>query len=129
MKRQRIMITRDAELRDAGGIAKVHVRSWQAAHAGIVPDEDLAQSFGRPARTVLGANPLKRRTRNFRFSESKSRSGMVGFWALARRRLRSNPGCRAARHLFTSGVLEHGLWQTALQSHRNSDSPKLGREP
>jgi hypothetical protein len=43
MKRQRIMITRDAELRDAGGIAKVHVRSWQAAYAGIVPDEDLAQ--------------------------------------------------------------------------------------
>jgi hypothetical protein len=37
------MITRDAELRDAGGIAKVHVRSWQAAYAGIVPDEDLAQ--------------------------------------------------------------------------------------
>src|SRR5271165_884494 len=63
------------------------------------------------------------------FSESRSRSGMVGFWARARRRLRCNPGCRAVRHLFTSGVLVHGLWQTALQSHRNSDSPKLGREP
>jgi len=43
MKRQRIMIIRDAELRDARGIAEVHVRSWQAAYAGIVPDEDLAQ--------------------------------------------------------------------------------------
>ena len=43
MKRQRIMIIRDAELRDARGIAEVHVRSWQAAYAGIVPDRDLAQ--------------------------------------------------------------------------------------
>ena len=37
------MIIRDAELRDARGIAEVHVRSWQAAYAGIVPDEDLAR--------------------------------------------------------------------------------------
>ena len=43
MKRQRIMILRDAELRDARGIAEAHVRSWQAAYAAIVPDEDLAQ--------------------------------------------------------------------------------------
>jgi ribosomal protein S18 acetylase RimI-like enzyme len=39
----KIVITRDAELCDARGIAKVHVRSWQAAYAGIVPDEDLAR--------------------------------------------------------------------------------------
>jgi hypothetical protein len=37
------MIIRDAELRDARGIAEVHVRSWQAAYVGIVPDEDLAR--------------------------------------------------------------------------------------
>ena len=37
------MVKRDAELRDAHGIAEVHVRSWQAAYASIVPDEDLAQ--------------------------------------------------------------------------------------
>ncbi len=43
MKRQRFMIIRDAELRDARGIAEAHVRSWQAAYAAIVPDEDLAQ--------------------------------------------------------------------------------------
>jgi hypothetical protein len=46
---------------------------------------------------------------------------MVGFWACARRRLRSSPGCRAVRHLFTSGVLEHGLWQTAF-----TEPQKLG---
>ena len=43
MKRQRFMIIRDAELREARGIAEAHVRSWQAAYAAIVPDEDLAQ--------------------------------------------------------------------------------------
>jgi ribosomal protein S18 acetylase RimI-like enzyme len=37
------VVIRDAELRDARGIAEVHVRSWQAAYAGIVPDEDLAR--------------------------------------------------------------------------------------
>ena len=37
------MIIRDAELGDARGIAEVHVRSWQAAYAGIIPDEDLAR--------------------------------------------------------------------------------------
>jgi ribosomal protein S18 acetylase RimI-like enzyme len=37
------VIIRDAEPRDARGIAEVHVRSWQAAYGGIVPDEDLAR--------------------------------------------------------------------------------------
>jgi hypothetical protein len=37
------MTIREAELRDARGIAEVHVRSWQPAYAGIVPDEDLAR--------------------------------------------------------------------------------------
>jgi ribosomal protein S18 acetylase RimI-like enzyme len=37
------VITRDAEPHDARGIAEVHVRSWQAAYAGIVPDEELAR--------------------------------------------------------------------------------------
>jgi hypothetical protein len=37
------MIIRDAELRDARGIAEVHVRSWQAAYVGIIADEELAE--------------------------------------------------------------------------------------
>ena len=37
------MTIREAELCDARGIAEVHVRSWQAVYAGIVPDEDLAR--------------------------------------------------------------------------------------
>jgi GNAT superfamily N-acetyltransferase len=35
------MIIRAAEMRDAREISEVHVRSWQAAYVGIVPDEDL----------------------------------------------------------------------------------------
>ena len=34
---------REAELRDARGIAEVHVRSWQAAYVGIIPDDELAR--------------------------------------------------------------------------------------
>jgi ribosomal protein S18 acetylase RimI-like enzyme len=37
------VVIRDAELDDARGIAEVHVRSWQAAYTGIVPDEDLSR--------------------------------------------------------------------------------------
>jgi hypothetical protein len=49
------MIIRDAELRDARGIAEVHVRSWQTAYAGIVPDEDLAQLSVDEREQFLGA--------------------------------------------------------------------------
>ena len=45
------MVIRDAELRDARGIAEVHIRSWQAAYVGIVPDEDLSRlSLSTPVR-------------------------------------------------------------------------------
>jgi GNAT superfamily N-acetyltransferase len=37
------VVIRDADLSDARGIAEVHVRSWQAAYAGIVAKEDLAR--------------------------------------------------------------------------------------
>src|ERR1700692_4051886 len=40
------MIIRDAELRDARGIAEVHVRSWQGGDVGIVPDEDFGRLSG-----------------------------------------------------------------------------------
>ena len=35
-------IVRDALVADAAGIARVHVETWQAAYAGIVPDAVLA---------------------------------------------------------------------------------------
>ena len=36
------MITRHADVSDARSIAEVHVRSWQAAYVGQVPDDYLA---------------------------------------------------------------------------------------
>jgi hypothetical protein len=37
------MHLREAEWRDARGIAEVHVRAWRAAYLGIVPDGELAR--------------------------------------------------------------------------------------
>ena len=85
--------------------------------------------FRSASENNSGPNSVERRTRNLRFSQWTSCSGMVEFWARARRRLRSSPVCRVVRHLFASGVLDHGLWQTALPSYRNPDSPKLDRQP
>ncbi|WP_263729227.1 GNAT family N-acetyltransferase [Cellulomonas sp. SG140] len=36
------VVVRPADVHDASGIAEVHVRSWQEAYAGIVPDSYLA---------------------------------------------------------------------------------------
>ena len=126
------MIIRDAELRDARGIAEVHVRSWQAAYVGIVPDEDLAR-LSVDQREQFWTQILSKDERaTFVLVNGDLVVGWSGFGPAR------DEDCDQAlvaelygivRHIFTSGVLEHGLWQTALQSHRNSDSPKLGREP
>ena len=128
MKRQRIMIIRDAELRDARGIAEVHVRSWQAAYAGIVPDEDLAQ-LSVDEQEQFWAQILSKGVRaTFVLVNRDLVVGWSGFGPA--RDEDCDPILVAELHgIFTSRLLEHGLWQTALQSHRNSDSPKLGREP
>ncbi len=36
------LVLRDARPGDAAGIARMHIRSWQVAYAGIVPDDVLA---------------------------------------------------------------------------------------
>ena len=37
------MEIRSATVSDAGGIARVHVGSWQAAYAGLIPEQELDQ--------------------------------------------------------------------------------------
>ena len=121
------MIIRDAELRDARGIAEVHVRSWQAAYAGIVPDEDLAQ-LSVDEREQFWAQILSKGVcATFDLVNRDLVGGWSGFGPARDEDWIQSwlPSCRA---FITSGVLEHELWQTALQSHRTSDSPKLGRE-
>src|SRR5271165_2088735 len=128
MKRQRIMIIRDAELRDARGIAEVHVRSWQAAYAGIVPDEVLAR-LSVDQREQLWAQILSKGGRaTFVLVNRDLVVGWSGFGPARDEDCDAILVAELYGIYFTSGVLVDGLWQTALQSHRNSDSPKLGRE-
>jgi GNAT superfamily N-acetyltransferase len=48
---------RDARPDDAAGVAAVHVRSWQAAYRGLLPDDylDALRPEGRMARYTFGA--------------------------------------------------------------------------
>ncbi len=50
---------RPAQVSDAAGIAEVHVRSWQEAYTGIVPDEYLA-GLDPAQRTPVWAENLRR---------------------------------------------------------------------
>jgi hypothetical protein len=119
------MIIRDAELRDARGIAEVHVRSWQAAYAGIVPDEDLAQ-LSVDEREQFWAQILSKGV--CATFVLVNRDLVVGWWVPRETKTAIQSWLPSCTAFITSGVLEHELWQTALQSHRTSDSPKLDRE-
>ncbi|MDE3062338.1 MAG: GNAT family N-acetyltransferase [Acidobacteriota bacterium] len=59
------MILRPAEPRDALGLARVHVRSWQAAYRGLIADEylDRLRAEDRAARYDFShVDPLKPHT-------------------------------------------------------------------
>jgi GNAT superfamily N-acetyltransferase len=56
---------RDARAEDATAIAEVHVRAWQAAYRGLMPDEflDRLDSQARAGRYTLGSrNPADPQT-------------------------------------------------------------------
>lgn len=53
------VVVRLADVHDAAGIAEVHVRSWQEAYAGIVPDSYLAD-LDPHERTPVWADLLSR---------------------------------------------------------------------
>ena len=46
------MVVREATPADAEAVAVVHVRSWQAAYAGVLPDEFLAELEIVPRRNL-----------------------------------------------------------------------------
>jgi ribosomal protein S18 acetylase RimI-like enzyme len=52
-------VVRDATLADARAIAEVHVRSWQAAYRGLLPD-DLLESLSAPDREAMWRMSLAR---------------------------------------------------------------------
>lgn len=58
MEQQDEVVIRPALVSDAAAIADVHVRSWQRAYAGIVPDEYLA-GLDSAQRTPVWAENLR----------------------------------------------------------------------
>lgn len=50
-------VVRPAEPRDAAGIARVHVQTWQEAYAGLVPDDYLA-ALDLDRRTTIWSHDL-----------------------------------------------------------------------
>ena len=69
---------RQAIVDDAEGIAQVHVRSWQGAYVGVVPD-DYLQSLSVEARAERWREGLSRSTEGVYVSEENGR--IIGFIA------------------------------------------------
>ena len=102
------MVIRDAELRDARGIAEVHIRSWQAAYVGIVPDEDLSRlSLSQREQfwmEILSENECT----TLIFLDGHLIAGWASFGPAR------DEDCDPIQftelwHLFASGVLVHGM--------------------
>ena len=75
------MNVRPAQLHDARGIADVHVRSWQAAYRGIVPDEHL-NSLSIDAREMSWRRQLNAESPEVWVAEVRSEVvGWVSFGA------------------------------------------------
>ncbi len=73
---------RTAQVSDAAGIAAVHVRSWQEAYTGIVPDEYLA-GLDPTMRTPVWADNLRRGPDDHVFTwVAESGGRIVGFATL-----------------------------------------------
>ena len=69
-------VFRNAHSNDARGIAEVHVRSWQAAYRGQVPDSYL-EGLSVEKRELMWTEILKDQTRGVLVAEHESR--IVGF--------------------------------------------------
>src|SRR5438093_12840214 len=69
---------RPAEGADAGGIATVHMRSWQTAYRGILPD-DFLDTLSIPQREERVREALATKRSGRRFWVVESEAGLLGF--------------------------------------------------
>ena len=69
---------REALLTDAGGIAKVHVRTWQSAYSGLVPDSYL-QSLTVELRTITWIRNIENALPKTRILIAEWENQIVGF--------------------------------------------------
>ena len=81
-----MMVIREARPADAPGIAAVHVESWRAAYAGLVPDPVLVR-MSRDSHTQKWARILgRRRGREIVLVAEAKEDGIVGFGSCGRLR-------------------------------------------
>jgi len=86
----RVVILRDAEPADAAAIARVHVRAWQAAYRGLMPEDflDAQRPEDRESRYVLGSSdPAAPRT-----ILAVSEDAVIGFATIGPTRDEDVPG-------------------------------------
>lgn len=72
------IIVRQAELKDANGIAKVHVKTWQCAYRGQIPDEHL-DKLSVEKRTKFWDENLKNPRSNTKTFVVELNGNIVGF--------------------------------------------------
>lgn len=98
---------RVADEGDAAAIARVHVRSWQEAYAGIVP-ADYLDSLDVQARATRWAADLRRGPdEHVRTWVAQTPSGIVGFLTLGP--CRDEDARRGEREIY-SVYLDPGMW-------------------
>jgi GNAT superfamily N-acetyltransferase len=73
-------VVRDATLDDAKAIAAVHVRSWQAAYRGLLPD-DLLDSLSAPDREAMWRMSIARPALGHGCVVAEEEGDVIGFAA------------------------------------------------
>ena len=76
---------RETRLTDAEGIAKVHVRTWQSAYSGLVPDSYL-QSLTVELRTITWIRNIENALPKTRIFVAEFGNQIVGFLSVGANR-------------------------------------------
>jgi len=97
---------RPAEPRDADGIARVHVRTWQQAYAGFVPDSFLS-ALDVERRTEVWRRDLAPGSRARVWVATTDGDDIVGFVSLGP--AQDEDAERHALEIYTL-YLDHGMW-------------------
>ena len=120
------MLIREARQEDADAIAEIHVRSWQAAYAGLLPREALA-ALSIPDRAARWRSWLERPAPGLRVWVEEDDGRIIGFSSTGPSR---DPGAtRRHAEMFTiylaPDVVGRG-WGRTLFAHAIDDLRRQG---
>jgi ribosomal protein S18 acetylase RimI-like enzyme len=109
-EQRREHVVRPAQPQDAEGIARVHVRTWQQAYAGLVPEEYLA-ALDVQRRAEGWRRHLEPGSRTQIWVAASDDDQVLGFIALG-----PSTDEDADRHALEirSIYLDHGLWGSGI---------------